>query len=261
MNEQEKFLNDLGSDQNNGEVDILDQPLDGSTTAKVEETTEEGGTTTEEATGDEDGDDVLKPRNRRERRLLRKLDAERGSSMFLAGKLEAREEARIAVTEESDYLKAVERIYGMDTPEATLATDLLKKAIVGAREDAKRLAIEEIRRERQQEVEAEKAAQREFDTIIDDIEDTYDVTLTDVQEKGYFDLLRKMSPKNDAGQVVKLADPHAVWEIFQDKLKSKGTDNRAKTLSSRSMVRSGSSKESTLQGDTTARFLQESGII
>lgn len=258
MNEHEQFLKDLGNDQNRG-VDILDAPL----VPETEQVTGATGVTgtTGQATDDEAIGDDLKPKNRRERRLMRKLQSERESSIFLAGKLEAREEAKRSVTEESDYLKAVERIYGTETPEAQLATDLLKKAIVGSREDAKREAIAEMKAERQRELDELRKAEDELDGFIDEIEDTYGVTLNETQEKSFFQLLQKMSPKDRDGKVINFADPHAVWEVFQDKLKSKGTDNRAKVLSNRSMTQSGASKESTLQDDTSARFLRENGII
>lgn len=271
MSEQNKFLEDLGNDQNR-EVDILDQPLDPA--AAKEEGKQEDGATGEEGDGGvhkeegaegEEGDGLgkdVKPRNRRERRLVRKLQEERESSIFLAGKLEAREEAKRAVgSEEADYLGAVERIYGTETPEAQLATELLKKALVGVRDDAEARALAKYREERQQEQEAQRKAESELDNIVDDIEDTYDVTLTEPQERSFLQLLQKMSPKDKNGNVISLADPHAVWEVFQDKLKGKGTDNRAKTLSARSMTQSGAAKDSKLGEDATTRFLQESGII
>lgn len=263
MSEQNRFLESLDDDQNRS-VDILDQPLMPEGESKPEEGKEgEGATGAAEGVDDEkDEDGELKPRNRRERRLVKKLQEERESSIFLAGKLEARSEAERVVTEESDYLKAVERIYGTDSPEAVLATDLLKKAIIGARDEAKAQAIAEMRAERAREKEETSAANRELDSFIEDIEDTYDVTLSEPQQRGFFELLRKMSPKDPTtGQVVAYADPHAVWDVFQDRLKKKGTDTRAKNLASRSMVQSGASKESNLQDDTQTRFLKDNGII
>lgn len=256
MNEQEKFLKDLESDQNR-EVDILDMPLDGSTSAKEEDKKEDSN----EGSEDDGDDEGLKPKNRRERRLLRKLDAERESSIFLAGKLEAREEAKKSVTEESDYLKSIERIYGTDTPEAQIATDLLKKALTGVRDDAEQRAYDRMKSDREREVAEERDSSKELDAFVEDIEDTYDVSLTEAQETSFFKLLQKMSPKDREGRVIGYADPHAVWEVFSERLKSKGTDNRAKDLSARSMVQSGASKESSLKDDASSRFLRENGII
>lgn len=266
MNEQEQFLTDLDTDQTRG-VDVLDAPLVPEPEKKDEAAGNDQGTV--DTTGkknDDDGDfggDDMKPRTRRERRLLRKLADERESSIFLAGKLQAREEGRSALNEESDYLKSVERIYGTETPEAQLATDLLKKAIIGARDDAKAQAIAELRQERQKEAEEARKAESQLDDIIDELEDAHDFTFNAAQEKAYFALLTKMSPKDSNGSVVSLADPHAVFEIFQEKLKGakSGTVTRAKEASARSMTQSGASSESTLKDDATVRFLKDNGLI
>lgn len=252
MTEQEQFLKDLDQDQN-PKTDILDQPFDDPTEATDDSFT---GKTDD---SDDEGD-ILTPKNRRERRLVNKLQQERESSIFLAGKLEARKEAEKAVTEESDYLKSVERIYGTETPEAQLATDLLKKAFSGVREDAKREALAEIRQEREREAAEQQQAESELDGFVEEIEDTYGVTLSATQEKGFFQMLQKMSPKDNDGNVVNFADPHAVWEIYQDRIQ-KRTDNRAKDLSNRSMVQSGATKDSTLPDDATERYLKENGLI
>lgn len=257
LNEQEQFLQDTNSDPM--KVDVLDQPLIPQTSEKTEEEGA-GDSSTDNEGASEKGE--LKPRNRRERRLMEKLDAERQSSAFLAGKLEARTEAGKALTEEEDYIKSIERIYGTETPEAQLATDLLKKAITGARDDAETRAYERMRKERDDESQAATDAETELDNIIDEIEEEYEVTLTAPQEKSFFQLLEKMSPKDKDGNVTEYADAHSVWEVFSEKLqKNKTADTRAKDMSSRSMTQSGASKESNLQDDVTARFLKEQGII
>jgi len=256
QNEVEKFLAD--TEPNTNKVDVLDAPLVEDGTGATGQTA-----TTENNEGNNTGEDLgeLKPRNRRERRLMDKLAAERESSSFMAGKLAAREEAKSAITEESDYLKAVERIYGTDSPEAVLATDLLKKAIVGARDDAENRAYERIKSERQREIEEARQAEKQLDDMVDEIEDEYGVTLTDTQERAFFTPLERMSPKDKQGAVIEYADPHAVWEVFQEKLNKRPSDNRAKDMSSRSMTQSGSSTESNLNNDVQARFLKENGII
>ncbi len=254
MNAQEEFLKD--TEQDTTKVDVLDAPLDGSQAPAKDGVDDKGDSEGNDADG-------LKPKNRRERRLLERLDAERESSVFLAGKLEAVTEARKAVTEEADYLKAIEKIYGTDSPEAILATDLLKKAMVGVRDDAENRAYERIQQERRNESKEQQDAEKELDTMVDEIEDEYGVTLTEVQERSFFQLLEKMSPKDSDGNVKEYADPHAVWEVFQEKLQKQTSSggSRAKDLSSRSMVSSGASAESNLNTDVHARFLREQGII
>lgn len=254
MNEVEKFLE--GTEPNKT-VDVLEAsliPEDGS--AKTE--------STDEGQGNEGGDDAgERPRNRRERRLMTQRDNEAKSAAFLAGKLEAITEGRKTVEEEADYLKIAERIYGNDSPEAALATDLLKKAITGARDDAENRAYSRIKAERDEETQQVQAAETELDSMIDEIEDTYGVELNEPQERAYFQLLEKMSPKDKDGNVREYADPHSVFEIFRDTILKKPTEtsSRAKDLSSRSMVKSGTSTELKTGDDAMARYLHEQGLI
>lgn len=246
MNEQEKFLNDLNEEPQD---DILTRSI------TPEATTPENGEEPEE----QEVAGEVSPRNRRERRLVDKLEAERASSIQLAERLKVIEDARSA-SEEKDYLKAVEKIYGNDSAEAQVATKLLKEAIIGARDEAKTLAIAEMRAERDAEKAEAVKAEQELDNILDEVEDTYKVSLTPAQEKGFVQLLQKMSPKDRNGTVIEFADPNAVWEVFKEKM-AKGTDTRAKNIAARSMTTGVTPQASTLQTDSTARALQEMGII
>lgn len=243
-NELDQFLSDV---ENQPVDDILTQPLNPEPETPVQDSEEEE-------------EEEFKPKNRRERRQQAKLEAERQSAIQLAERLAKLEEARTIRDEEEDYLQGIERIYGTDSPEAQIATDLLKKAIVGARDDAERRAYERIQAERQNEIVAVQQAEEELDSIVDEIEDTYGIELTPAQEVAYFELLQKMSPKDREGNVTSLADPHSVFEVFSDRLQKRGT-NPAKALAARSMVQPGSSVETTLPDDVVARQLREMGII
>jgi len=201
------------------------------------------------------------PKNRRERRLTQKLEAERQSSIDLAERLSRLEQARTVSEEDVDYLKGLELIYGTDSPEALQATELLKKAITGVREDAETRAYQRFLDSQNQEIKAVAEAEEELDSILDGIEDTYGVELTKDQEAAYFQLMQKMSPKDKNGNVVALADPDAVWEVFSERMNKPRTDSRAKELSARSMVQSGATKDSTLKDDAAERQLREWGIL
>lgn len=240
MNEQDKFLKDLESGE---EKTILDLPLE---PEKVEEAVEK--------------DDEPEFRNRRERRLAAKLQQERESSIRLAERLATLSEAQKSKEDASeDYLRSVEKIYGTDTPEAVAATELLKSALKGVAEKSKREALEEWRLEQRKAKEEEQKELETLDNMVDELEDTYNVELTPTQKKGYFQLLEKMSPKDENGHVIAYADPNSVWDVFQERIKK--TDNRAKELSNRSMVQSGASQGSKLTDDSHARYLRENGII
>lgn len=244
MNEQEQFLKELDSTETAG---VLEQNLNPEVPEKE---------------ADEVPDEL---KNRRHKRLEAKLEAERTANIQLAAKLEAISEAKKFMdAEPAEYLKGVERIYGTDSPEALAATELLKKSLTDLKEVAKQEAIEAMREERRKEQEEIAKEETTLDAIIEDLEDSYNVDLTSDTaspvRKGFFQLLTKLSPKDKEGNVIDYADPHAVWEEYQSRIKRTAPENRAKDLSARSMVQSGSSDVKTTD-DATLKFLNENGII
>lgn len=267
--ELDQFLDGLEDDQNQG-IDILEQPLapEEAPAEDAPEPPENGEPGDAPEDGGDDVDDLpgfkkLKPRNRRERRLLAKLEAERNSSIETAQKLAARTDAEQAL-EESDYLKAVEKIYGTDSPEASAATDILKRALVGVAKHAEESAYARFERKQQEAADAAQKKQDMVEGFVDEIEETYGVELTEAQEKSYLQLLEKMSPKDANKNIIGYADPHAVWEVFVERSKkTTGTGNtqRAKQLSGRSMTKGTTPEKSNLKDDSTVRFLKDSGII
>lgn len=246
MNEQENFLKELEQDVNS--FDILDKPLN------VEEQA-----TTETEEEPENVDEDIK--NRRHRRLEAKLQAEREANIAMAAKLEALSEASRMNrnNEPAEYLKAVEKIYGTDSPEALAATELLQNALKSVKEEAKREALE-LYEEREKARQAEIRREEEtLNSMVEDIEDNYNVIFTPELQKKFFKQLEKLSPKDENGNVIQYADHRSVWEEFSSKQVK--PVNPAKALSSRSMTQSGASTESKLQDDVHLRFLKENGII
>ena len=248
MNELEQFLSTVDTEQPT--ADALFQPE----TAPAAEP--------EKEPEDED----LKPRNRRERRQAERLERERNATIQLADqvhhlneRIETMSKAKDSAND-ADYFKGLEMIYGNETPEAIQATELLKKAIRGASEEARQQALQEFQIQQTRDAQAVAEAEEELDTMLDELEDRYGVELTEEQETAYFQLMQRMSPKDRNGNVAAPADPEAVWEVFTERM-SRTTDNRAKELAARSMTQSGSSIDSTLQDDALGRYLRKEGII
>lgn len=239
--EQEKFLESVQ------EQSVMDQPLNPQEPAKVPEDTE---------------GEVEEAKNRRERRLMAKLEAEREANIALNERLKTLSEVREFRSENagSEYLKKVERIYGTNSPEAKEATELLAEAFQNAEERAVEKALERFREEQSKAQEAVRSEERELDGFIEQIEDTHNVTFTPQMEKSYFSLMEKMSPKDRDGNIIAYADPHAVYEVFSERL-SKRTDNRAKDLASRSMTTSAGGQESRLPDEAARQLMREAGII
>lgn len=250
MSELKTFLDEIGVNDEKV-VDVLTDPL-----------VPEEGKQEENGSSNNSGDDEHQPRNRRERRLEAKLQAERESSIALAAKLAEREkiDSERNVTVESDYIKSIERIYGTDSPEAIEATELLKGAFKGLHKDATENALKLFREEQQAEKAAVSNEEKALDMMIEEIEDGYNVEVDSATQKAFFTLLERMSPKDNDGNITQYADHTAVWEMLQSQ-RTVPKSNPAKDLSSRSMVQSGSSKESKLEDDSNVRFLRDNGII
>lgn len=180
-------------------------------------------------------------RNRRERRLSAKLDAERKSSMEMA-ELLRQERARNADTRQTDrdYLKSVERIYGDATPENKEATEILKNSLRSLEDAATERALERFKEIQRQEKDEERKAAQELDTMLEELEDDYKVDLTSntTDRQNFLKLLEKMSPKDEHGQIERYADHHSVYEIFKAQKTTK-PDTRTREISGRSMTQSG----------------------
>ena len=251
-NETEQFLKDLDTEEK--KLDVFETPLVPETEAPKEP---------------EDDEDDFTPKNRRERRIFRKLEARGEETNRLAQEVvslrnvidarEAREN-----TEEADYLKLVEKIYGTATPEAKEATETLKSALKGAYEAAKRDSLQESRQDREEEraTESNEVAENErtLDGIMGELEDEHDVDFSDPQtRKGFLAVLEKLSPKDKEGNIVEYADSEAAYEVWESRRDK--TANRAKAIASRTMTPSGQSQPSKLQEDANWRALKDAGIF
>jgi len=201
-------------------------------------------------------------RNRRERRLNARLEAERLAGIQMAAQIKAKDDLlKLQKESDPDYLKNVERIYGTDSPEAQQATELLKSTLRGLEESATERAYSRLKEEQDRAREEERKAETELNSMLEEIEDEYktDLTTNTQTRTAFLTLLEKMSPKDADGNIIAYADHHAVYEMYQSRTKK--PENRAKDLASRTMNQGGASKESTLQNDSQARYLIENGFI
>lgn len=242
MNEQEQFLSELDGEEG---MDVMDQPLN---------PTQEG----DDVEPEEVPEDI---KNRRHKRLEAKLQAERDANIKMAARLEAVTEAQKfrQDAEPADYIKSVERIYGTNSPEAIEATELLKTALQGVEERATTRALELYEERQRQRDEAIRNEEQVLDTMIEEIEDEFNVTFTPEMQKGFFRQLEKLSPKDSKGNILNYADHRAVWEEYSSRRQK--PSNAAKDLSARSMTPSGAPTGSKLQDDVHIRFLKDHDII
>lgn len=247
---QEEFLKDLNPDN---KPDVLTADLNPDAVVADDVVTDDG--TTKETDGQRE-----ERLNRRDRRYMKKLEADRDSAIQMADRLARISEAQKARTDEPEaYLKQVEKIYGNNSPEAIEATDLLKTALQSVKKQATEDALAQLREEQQKERDAVASEEKSLDAMIEDIEDETGQTLDEQTKKGFFQLLEKLSPKDKDGNVIAYADHNAVWDELQ--ARKVPVQNRAKDLAARSMVNSGSSPKTTIEAESNQRWLIENGII
>jgi len=243
MSETSDFLKDLGIVQ----PDNFDKPLEDEP-EKVTETEEE----------EEDG---FKARNRREKRLLEKNQQLREEAIAAIARAQALDESRTTrEAEPAEYLKRIERIYGNQTPEGREATELLKEALEGVKQSVKQEWLEEQESYKGNERQAVRQEEDNLDSILEKVEDEYGINMdSDANRRGYLTLLERVSPKDRDGNIIEYADEDTVAELFISTREK--SNSRAKELASRSMSRGGQSSGSTLEKDSTERFLRDAGII
>lgn len=245
-NEQQNLLDEFEKKENDP-FSYLEEP----TPEKEPETPEEPQ---EEPAGDPE------PRNRRERRLMEKLQSEREAAIALAAKLETITQSQKTRGEEAEFLTIAERIYGTQTPELREATELLKTALLGVKEEAKREALEAYQELYQKEQNAVKEAENRIESMLEELEDQYNVDLTDGPHRTEFlKLMEKMSPKDRDGNILEYADHEAVWEVYQSQIKK--PVNPAKDMAARAMTQSGAASQSPLSNEVYDRWARENGLL
>ena len=245
MNQEAKdFLDEFKPDQNDPFAHFNEAPEP----VKESETPEEDGQPADP-----------EPKNRRERRLMEKLQSEREASIALAAKLDVITQSQSSRSEQSEFLDIAERIYGTQTPELREATELLKTALMGVKDEAKKEALAEWQNLRQKEQDAVSSAEKRIDSMIESIEDERNIDLSDAHRQGFLKLLEKMSPKDRNGNITEYADHYAVWDVYQSQIKK--PVNPAKDLASKTMTTGASSGNSNLTNEANERWLIENGLI
>lgn len=251
-NETQQFLDEFNKPQeNNDPFAFLETPAPQETQPAIEP-----GETEPPVEG------VPEPRNRREKRLMEKLQSEREAAIALAAKLDAITTSQQTRTESSQWEETIEKIYGNSTPELREATELLKASMRGVKDEAKREALAEYQAIRQQEQQAVSQAEGRLTSMLEELEDEFNVDLsTGAHSAEFLKLLEKMSPKDSQGNIVEYADHFAVYEMYQEKVNRNKPANPAKDMAARGMVQSAGANDTKLNNEAHERFLRENGII
>lgn len=145
------------------------------------------------------------------------------------------------VKDEADEI--LTRIIGNDTPEKVSAIRDFKRYLSSLEEKGAEKAISQLQKKQEEERQAEVEAREELDRGFDSIEETYGVDISSnsplakKMRNEFVDFIKRVSPKDENGEVVQFPDLMETFALFQDMNKAK-TPSRAKEAASRSMARS-----------------------
>lgn len=202
----------------------------------------------EEVKKEEKVEEIDSKRNRRERRLEAKYQAERETSIALA--------ERVRVLSEIAQLKGnpapqgeidprLTKIFGDYEKGKEITTEfqsILNDSTKKAKEEAIKEFEERQKNAKSQAEEEEKKYVSFLKTEFDKIEDEYDVDLEgDNETRGQFvDFIQRLSPKDEEGNIKDYPDIRQAWETFQSVKTQEIPNNTRRTeVAARSMMKSG----------------------
>ena len=251
-NEVDKLFSDLPS-QDKQEADIFSEKPKVEAEVPAKDTDEEEGR-----------------KNRRHRRLEEQLTKERESNIALNERIKALSEAQdftrefIKKDRDEDLDPDLIRVFG-DTPEGKEIARIMEKKMESVTSRAEERALEKLLAQRSQEDNEVKQYESLIDSQIESVEDEYNVDLSSgtptakKARKEFLDMIVKLSPKDEEGNITNYADFQSTFEVYQSTIE-KPNASRNKELASRSMQKSGQADTAALEEDATRNYLKSIGI-
>ncbi len=218
-----KFLDEIKTEQPKGIEDLI-KPEELNLPAKEEELPEK---------------DSEPRKNRHHRRLEQQLDRERIARIEAEARASALLQIKSEVTGEVDPILL--QLYGNEErgkEAAALHQKLLENTLSKAKEEALK-EFEAARAESEREV---KQLKMYIDTEFEALEDDHNVDLTSNSPAArkarneMLELLEKVSPKDENGNITEYADMSGVYDMYQLQRKG-GASQRQQEVADRSMVK------------------------
>ncbi len=155
----------------------------------------------------------------------------------------AEQSFRQEVKDDTNLPPALVKLVGNDTPEKREALKELAEYMESLPKKAQEQFLERQQEEMRQVEEQDNAALSELNAGFEEIEETHGIDLSSNTAQAqktrasFVEYLRKVSHKNEDGEVDQFADIPAAWEEFQERSKPQSA-SRAKELASRGLTRS-----------------------
>jgi hypothetical protein len=228
-------------------------------------------TTVEVATKEGESEEDTPKKNRHSRRYEAKYQAEREAGIQMAATIKAQKELIDSLKESGKFSKEVGdeindkglrdwlRIYG-DKPEHREAYEILKNNIIGPVSQRAEKLAEELEELKNRDVVANQQV-KEFEGFIDRqferLEDEYDVDIATDEKlrNALIDEVKRISPKDEEGNITQYGDFNAAMENVLEKSKIVDTGSQKRNdIASKSMANSGGNAGNTAPTKTSGFF-------
>lgn len=145
---------------------------------------------------------------------------------------------------EDELTDTLVEIIGNDTPQKVAAVKKFRSQLEGLKKAGAQEALSEIRQQAEADQAEQAEAVEEINEAFDAIEEEFDVDLTSnttaarKERNDFIDFVKRVSPKDENGDVMQYPDFQETWKLFQSTKKPSTDNKRAKDIASRSMTRS-----------------------
>lgn len=147
-------------------------------------------------------------------------------------------------TDTDELMESLVEIIGNDTPQKVSAINKFYKNLSGLKQQGADQAIAQMREQAEAEQAEVARAEDELTDAFDNIESEFGVDITSNTaaakkvRNGFIDFVKRVSPKNEDGDIVQYPDFAETWKLYQSTGSASSENTRAKSLASRSMQRS-----------------------
>lgn len=237
-NEVDEFLGDVKGEEKGDPFVVEPDPLDVKSDSTVDKVVVE-----------DKGDKPLP--FHKDPKVQRFIEKEIGKRMKDIKPAEAKEQP----STEDELTETLTEIIGNDTPQKVAAIKKFRTQLGQLEERGAEKALSELRQRAEDERAEEAKAVEEISNAFDAIEEEFDVDLTSnttlakKERSDFVDFIKRISPKDENGDVLQYPDFTETWKLFQST--KKPVDNKkAKDLASRSIGRSSDAGSTPTTGKT-----------
>lgn len=201
-------------------------------------------------------------KNRKHRRWEEKLSEREHELALKEARLQAIAETK--ASQHSDVDPRLISLYG-DNENGKLAAKITAELLEDAVKKAEERAFHKFQESQEKTVKEQRQYESMIDDKLEDIEEDFNIDLTSnapaakKARREFLELVQKVSPKDENGNITGYADFNSTFELYQQS-KKQPTNDRSKDLADRTMQKSGTADMSKEEDSKARAYLQSIGI-